>query len=69
MIVDIVAQFMQELIRALLIDALSSRVRRRARTLLTGRTEPSTRHALRRVHQDNRRRVLNRLAPKANEGS
>jgi len=69
MIVDIVAQFMQELIRALLIDALSSRVRRRARILLVGRAESSTRRALRRVHQHNRKRILNRLATEADEGS
>jgi len=62
MMVEIAAQLLQELIRALLVDELSSRVRKKAETILCSRAEPSARRALGRIQESNRRRVLNRLA-------
>jgi hypothetical protein len=55
---DLVIQFAVEVIRALLVDELSSRVRDK---WIAGRKDHSTGRAVRRVHQRNRKRLLNKL--------
>jgi hypothetical protein len=55
---DLAIQFVVEVIRALLVDELSNRVRDK---WTARRSEHSTRRAVRRVHQHNRKRLLNKL--------
>ena len=55
MILEFILQFVVELIRALLVDELSRRVR------LIGRGPADIRHILMGVHRRNRARLFNRL--------
>jgi len=61
---DLAIQFAVEVIRALLVDELSSRVRDK---WIVGRSEHSIRRAVRRVHQCNRKRLLNKLVTESDD--
>ena len=61
---DLVIQFVVEVIRALLVDELSSRVRDK---WTAGRSDHSIRRAVRRVHRRNRKRLLNNLATESDD--
>ena len=58
---DIFIQFIMELVRAVLIEALYSHVREHARRLLAHRPAPSCHGAIFAVHRRNRERLFNRL--------
>jgi len=60
MMLDILVQFILELIRALLIEVLSGHVRRGLASWLSPRRE-SCHRAIVRVHRSNRERLFNRL--------
>jgi hypothetical protein len=61
MILDVLLQFLLELVRALLVDELSGRVRGRISRLAGKRGLPNIRRVILRVHRRNRERFLNRL--------
>ena len=61
MIFDVLVQFVVELVRDLLVDELSGRVRRRIGRLAGKRASPDIRRAMVGVHRRNRARLLNRL--------
>lgn len=58
MILELILQFLLELVRALLVDELSGRVRRSLARCLVGRVSKDFRLH---VHLRNRERLLNRL--------
>jgi hypothetical protein len=59
--VDLLFQFAVEFVRALLVDELSDRVRRRASRWFVRRTGSGCRKFILHVHRRNRDRLLNRL--------
>jgi hypothetical protein len=61
MILGLLVEFMVELLRALLVDELSGRVRKRIRRSSTERGGYNIRRALLGVHHRNRDRLLHRL--------
>jgi len=61
MMLDLLVEFISEIVRALLIDELSGRVRGRIRWLVAKREASGTRRACLGVHRRNRQRLLNRL--------
>jgi len=61
------AQFILELIRALLVDELSGRVRRPLARLLCRRGERGCRQVILKIHQRNRDRLLHRLLTEREE--
>jgi hypothetical protein len=61
MMLDLLVEFIVELVRALLIDELSGRVRGRIRRLVAKRDASGTYRAFLGVHRRNRERLLNRL--------
>jgi hypothetical protein len=61
MIFDVLLQFLIELVRALLVDELSGRVRGRVRRAAVRHGSPNIRRAILGVHHQNRQRLLNRL--------
>ena len=65
MIFDVLLQFLLEIVRALLVDELSARVRERIRRVAAKRGSPNIRHAILGVHHRNRERLLNRLITEA----
>jgi hypothetical protein len=56
-----VVQFAVELIRALLVDELSGRVRKRLRRMLARRTQNDGRGIIWSIHQRTRQRLLHRM--------
>ena len=58
---NLFAQFVIELVRALLVDELSGRVRVRCRRLFAKRATRSLRGTISLIHRRNRRRLLHRL--------
>ena len=62
------AEFMLELVRALLVDELSGHVRRRLGRILARRAARDSRRIILRVHQRNRQRLLNRMFTEPHEG-
>ena len=64
---DLFVQFILELVRALLVDELSGRVRRFVVGRIGSRRAQSFRRALLEVHRRNGRRLLNRLLTEIEE--
>ena len=61
MIFDVLLQFLLELVRALLVDEFSGRVRGRISRWVARGGSRNIRRAILGVHRRNRRRLLNRL--------
>jgi hypothetical protein len=61
MILDVVLQFLVELLRALLVDELSGHVRRRLRRSLTRRGAADCRRVILGIHRRTRDRLLHKL--------
>ena len=64
---DLLVQFTLELVRALLVDELSGRVRKNITEWLVARGTRSYRRTLLDVHRRNRGRLLNRLLTEIRE--
>ena len=62
MIFDVFLQFLLELVRSLLVDELSGRVRGRIRRAAAKRGSPNIGRAILGAHRRNRARLLNRLS-------
>ena len=54
-------QFILEVLRALIVDELSVRVRRRVSRLIPFRSTPDYRRVIMGIHQRNRKRLLHRI--------
>lgn len=65
---DLLIQFALELVRALLVDELSGRVRKNVTQWFVARGTRGCRRALLYVHRRNRLRLLNRLLTEIREG-
>ena len=67
MMLDLLVEFIVELVRALLVDELSGRVRGRIRRLAAKRGASGIRRAILGVHRRNRERLLNKLLTEITE--
>ena len=61
MLIEVIFQFLLELIRALLVEELSDRVRGGVQLFVAKRYSPTIQRAILGVHRRNRERLLNRL--------